>query len=212
MKVDLYKQSGEKSGTLELPKEIFEIPFNKDLVHQALEMQLGNRRKPIAHTLNKAEVRGSGKKPFRQKGTGHARQGNLRNPHMPGGGVSFGPRNTRNFVVAMPKKQRRKALFCALSEKARKNQIIALEEFKISKPKTRDFAALIKKLPIEKDVLIVLPARDEKVQKSSRNIAHSKTIIANFVNIHDLQRFEKVLIFKDAVAKMKELFLAKTEK
>lgn len=209
MKVDLYTQTGDKNGTLELPKEIFEIPFNKDLVHQALVRQLANERMPIAHTKTKGEIRGGGKKPFRQKGTGNARQGSTRNPHMKGGGVVFGPRNVRNFETSMPKKQRRKALFCALSEKARNNEIIALEGFTTAKPKTKEFADMLKRLPIERTVLVVIPEKDVNVQKSSRNIANSKTITANYLNIQDLRKYKKILLFKDSVSKIKETFFSK---
>lgn len=209
MKVDLYTQKGEKSGTLDLPKEIFDIPFNKDLVHQALVMQLGNQRSPIAHTLEKGEVRGGGRKPFKQKGTGSSRQGSIRNPHYKGGGVAFGPRNVRNFVRSIPKKQRRKALFCALSEKVRSNQVIGLESYKADKPKTKEFAAMLKKLPVKRNALFVISEKDNVLLKSSRNISNLKTVLAGYINIQDLQKYETVILLKDAVAKLKETFLSK---
>lgn len=212
MKVDLYSQSGEKSGQIDLPKEIFEVPFNKDLVHQALVRQLSNKRISTAHVKTKGDVRGGGRKPFRQKGTGNARQGSIRNPHMRGGGVAFGPKSERNFVKDMPKKQRRKALFSALSEKARQNQIIALDGYAADAPKTKDFAALIGKLPVERNVLVVIPERNDLVQKSSNNLPNAKTIIANYVNIHDLQKYRHVILFKDAVAKLEEVFIKQTKK
>ncbi len=211
MKVDLYTQQGEKSGTMDLPEAIFEIPFNKDLVHQALIRQLSNSRIAIAHTKTKGEVRGGGRKPFKQKGTGNARQGSIRNPHMKGGGVAMGPRNNRNFEKDMPKNQRRKALFCALSEKARNNEIIAIEGYTAEMPKTKEFNALLKKLPITRNVLIVVPGKDRIIQKSSGNIANAKTIIASYLNIHDLQKYRQVLLFKESVAKLEETFLKKSE-
>ena len=207
MKVDLYTQKGEKNGTLELPKEMFEVPFNKDLIHQALVRQLANGRVAIAHAKSKGEIRGGGRKPLPQKSTGNARQGSIRNPHMRGGGVAFGPRNVRNFSLMMPKNQRRKALFSALSVKAKENEIIALEGYTTDKPKTKEFADLLKKLPIDQDVLIVLPAKDANIQKATANLANAKTIIAGYINIQDLQKYQKVLLFKDAVAKLKETFL-----
>lgn len=209
MKADLYTQAGEKKGTIELPKEIFEIPFNGDLIHQALVRQLANTRVSTAHTKRRGEVRGGGRKPFRQKGTGNARQGSIRAPNMHKGGVVFGPRKEENYYKEMPKKQRRKALFSALSEKARNSEIIALEKYEIKTPKTRDFNSLLKKLPIEKDVLIVIPEKNTLVQKSTRNIAHTKTILVNYLNIQDLQRHQKVLFFKDAIEKMSEIFLTR---
>ena len=211
MKIDLYTQSGAKSGSLELPKEIFEIPFNKDLVHQALVRQLANARSPIAHTKTRGEISGGGKKPFRQKGTGNARQGTIRAPHMRGGGVVFGPRNTRNFAKDMPKKQRRKALFSALSEKARQGEVIGLEEYKADGPKTKDFLELIKKLPVARNALIVIPEKDNTIQKSSSNLPNIKTILAGYLNIHDLQKYRTIVILKDSVKKLEEIFLTKAE-
>lgn len=208
MKVDLYTQKGEKNGQVDLPKEIFDIPFNKDLVHQALIRQLANKRVAIAHTKSRSDVRGGGRKPFKQKGTGNARQGTIRAPHMRGGGVVFGPNKNRNFVKDMPKKQRRKALFCALSEKARDNEIIALEGYTSEKAQTKPFADMLKKLPIERNVLVVISEKDAIVQKSSSNLPNVKTILANYVNIQDLQKYRKVMIFKDAIDKLKETFLS----
>jgi large subunit ribosomal protein L4 len=128
---------------------------------------------------------------------------------MPGGGIVFGPRKDRNFSKGMPKKQRRKALFSALSEKARSNEIIALEDYKTEKAKTKPFAEMLKKLPIKKDVLIVIPEKDKVLQKSSHNIPHTKTILASYINIHDLQRFSTILLFKEAIDKLKGTFLTK---
>ncbi len=211
MKIDLYNQAGTKSGTLELPKEIFEVPFNKDLIHQALVRQLANGRIAIAHAKSKGEIRGGGRKPYAQKGTGRARQGSIRNPHMRGGGVAFGPRNVRNFELMMPKAQRRKALLSALSVKAKNNQIIGLESYETDKPKTGEFAKLLKKLPIEQDVLIVIPKKNVIIQKSTNNLANAKMVLAGYINIQDLQKYQKVLLFKDSVAKLQETFIRKKE-
>lgn len=209
MKVDLYNQSGEKTGQMELPSAIFDAPFNKDLIHQALIRQLANKRVAIAHSQLREDVRGGGRKPFRQKGTGNARQGTTRAPHMKGGAVIFGPRSNRNFEKDMPKKQRRKALFSALSVKARDGQIIALESFKLDTPKTKEFAGLIAKMPIERNVLVVIPEKDAVLQKSAGNLPNVKTIIASYLNIHDLQKYKQILFLKEAVAKLEATFTAK---
>ena len=209
MKVDLYKQSGEKSGSLELPKEIFEVEYNEELIHQALVRQLANKRVAIAHTKTRGEVRGGGRKPFRQKGTGNARQGSTRSPNLRGGGVIFGPRNNRNFSKDMPKKQRRKALFSALSEKARNNEVIGLESYDAKEPKTKDFATMLGKLPVERNALVVIPEKNIVIQKSSNNVANAKTILASYLNIHDLQKYKKVIFLKDSISKLEEVFLAK---
>jgi large subunit ribosomal protein L4 len=209
MKIDLYTQEGVKNGTLDLPKEMFEVPFNMDLIHQALVRQTANERVNLAHTKLREDVRGGGRKPYKQKGTGNARQGSIRSAQWRGGAIIFGPRNNRNFSKDMPKKQRRQALFSALSVKAKENQIIALEGYKADKPKTKTFEALIKKLPIKRNVLIVLPEKNEIIEKSAANLSNVKIITAGYVNIRDLRDYRMVLLLKDAVAKMQETFLTK---
>jgi len=204
MKIDLYNQKGEKSGSVELSEEVFGVPFNKDLVHQALVRQLANRRVAIAHTKTRAEVRGGGRKPFRQKGTGNARQGTIRAPHMKGGGVVFGPRNDRNFSKDMPKKQRRKALMSALSEKVRAKEVIALESYNSDKPKTKMFKEMLEKLPVERNALFVLDSKNEVLVKSARNLGNVKTILASYLNIQDLQKYRTIILLKDSVIKLEE--------
>ncbi len=208
-KIALYNQNGEKKGDLTASDKIFGVTFHKDLIHQALIRQLANARvASIAHTKTKAEVKGGGAKPFRQKGTGRARQGSIRNPHYVGGGVAFGPRNERNFKKDMPKKQRRTALFSALSAKLKDDQIFALEEYKTEQPKTKAFVEMLHKLPISDDVLVVLPEKDETIQKSARNIPFAKTILVNYLNIADLQKYKHVMFIKDAVAKLEAIYIS----
>ncbi len=209
MKIDLYTQAGAKDGSLTLPSEIFEQKFNKDLIHQALIRQLANRRVAIAHTKTRGEVRGGGRKPFRQKGTGNARQGTIRAPHMRGGGVVFGPRNDRNFSKDMPKKQRRAALFSALSLKASEGRIMGLKGYEAEAPKTKDLKQLLDKLKIERNVLIVSGSKNKELALSASNLPNAKFILAGYVNIHDLQKYRKVILLEDSVEKLKELFLSK---
>ena len=206
MKVDLYTQKGEKKGQLELPKEVFEVPFNKDLIHQALIRQLANKRLATAQVKTRGMVRGGGRKPFKQKGTGNARQGTIRAPQMRGGGVVFGPSNDRNYTKDMPKKQRRKALLSALSLKATEGAIIALEGYDVEAPKTKDFAVLMSKLPITRNALIVISEKNKNLQKSASNLPNVKTILSNYVNIHDLQKYRTIVLFQDSVDKLKETF------
>lgn len=206
MKVDLYTQQGEKKGQVELPKEVFEVPFNKDLVHQALIRQLANKRLATAQVKTRGMVRGGGRKPFKQKGTGNARQGTIRAPHMRGGGVVFGPSSEKNYIKDMPKKQRRKALLSALSLKATEGNVIALEGYEVEAPKTKELATLLGKLPIERSALIVMPGKNEKLQKSASNLPNAKTILANYVNIHDLQKYRTVVLFQESIDKLKETF------
>jgi len=210
LKIDLYNQAGTKTGEVTVPEEIFGQKFNKDLVHQALVRQHANARLGmIAHTLTKGEVRGGGKKPFKQKGTGKARQGSIRNPHYIHGGVAFGPRNNKNYKQMMPKKQRRLALFSALSVKMAEGKILALAEYKNDKVKTKTFEQMLHKLPIEKDVLVVLPAKDQLIEKSSNNLPFVKSIQVSYLNIADLQKYDHVLFLQEALKKMEEVFLKK---
>lgn len=208
MNIDLYTQKGEKKGTTAVPKEIFDIPMNPDLVHRALVMQLANGRIAIAHTKTRAEVRGGGRKPFKQKGTGNARQGTKRAPQMRGGAIIFGPNKGRNFTKQMPRKERRKALFCALSEKMRGKEVVALEEYKVSTPKTKEFAELIAKMPVNRNALLVMSEKNENLIKSAGNLPNVKTILVNYLNIHDLQRYTTVIFLEKAIDKMKEVFLS----
>lgn len=206
MKIPLYSQDGNKKGEVTISEEIFGQKMNEALVHRMLLLQLANKRHPIAHTLTKGEVRGGGKKPHRQKHTGWARQGSSRNPHFKGGGVAFGPRNVRNFKLSANKNERRKALFCALSAKFKDSRIAALEDYVTEKPKTKTFAAMLKKLPFEKDILLVLPQKNELITKSSRNISRVKTLLVNYINIADLLKYHDVVFFKDALPKLSEIF------
>lgn len=209
-KITLYNQQGEKKGDVQVSDTIFGAKFNQDLIHQALVRQQANARvSEITHTKTKGEVRGGGKKPFPQKGTGRARQGSIRNPHWKGGGVSFGPRNNRNYTQMMPKKQRRLALFSALSSKLTDGKIIALDKYEAKEAKTKNFMAMLHKLPIEKDVLILIPEKDDTVQKSSANLPFVKTMLVNYLNIRDLQRFDQILFFEKSLKKMEELFTTK---
>ncbi len=209
MKVELYNQKGEKAGTVDLNVDIFDIEFNKDLVHQAHTRQMANARLALAHTKTRHFVNRSTKKPFRQKGTGNARQGSTKSAQMRGGGIIFGPSNERNFKQDMPKKQRRKALFCALSEKARSEQIIALENYSEDSKKTKDFTALMSKLPVKRNLLVVMDQHNDGLELSARNLPTVKTILVNYLNISDLIKYEKVLFLKEAFSKLEEVFLKK---
>lgn len=207
MKLDLYNQQGEKTGTVDAPKEFFEVKFKGGLVHEALLRQLSNSRNAIAHTKTKAEVRGGGRKPYAQKGTGRARQGSIRNPHYIGGGVAFGPRNNASFEKRMPKQMRRMAVFGALSKKADSKEVIVLDSFKTEKPSAKTFAALMKKLPVKQDALVVLGGKNANLEMSARNIKNVKTILVNYLNIHDLIKYGEVVFMKDALDTMGKVFV-----
>lgn len=199
MKAPLYNQTGEKTGDVNLVKEIFEVEGAEGLVHSYLVYQQANARMPIAHVLTKGEVRGGGKKPFAQKHTGRARQGSTRNPHMRGGGRVFGPKKWQNFEKMMNKGQRRKALFQILSAKAKDGKILALDKFEIDAPKTKSFANLVEKLPVERNVLVVRSREEKTLFLSSRNFANGKTILGSYLNPQDLLKYDNVLFTSAAL-------------
>jgi large subunit ribosomal protein L4 len=207
VKIDLYQQSGEKKGTVEVSDVIFGSKVNDELMRLSLLRQLSNARQANAHVKTRAEVRGGGKKPWKQKGTGRARFGSSRNPVWRGGGVVFGPRNVRNYELMMPKKARRQALFSGLSQKVAEKSVFALDKFEVKTPKTKDFAALLKKLPIERSLLVVIGEKDIKLEKSANNLPNVKTILVDYLNLHDLLKYEKVMFMQSALKKAEQLFL-----
>lgn len=212
MKVDIYNQEGEKIGEMELPKKIFDVEFNPDLVHQVVVSQMANKRTPIAHTKDRGEVRGGGKKPWPQKGLGRARHGSIRSPIFKGGGVVFGPRKYKKLEKKIPKKMKKKALFMILSEKLRRNLLFLFEEIKVEKPKTKIFAQLIEKWK-EKiknfkkgSVLIALGRKDENLSLAARNIPNLKVMQAKDLNCLDLLSFKYLVLTKDSVKVIEEQF------
>jgi large subunit ribosomal protein L4 len=206
MQIDVYNQKGEKGKSITLPKEIFGVEVKESLIHQALIRQLANGRSAIAHTKSRGQVRGGGRKPFRQKGTGRARQGTIRAPHMKGGGVVFGPTNDRTFTIQMPKKQRRRALHMALAAKANDGKIFALDKYEDKDGKTKNFAALLEKLPVERNVLVVLPSKEGVLSRVTSNLPNVKSVLVNYLNVHDLVKYDTVCFVGDSVDKTKEIF------
>jgi large subunit ribosomal protein L4 len=204
--IDVYNQKGEKTGTKTLKKEVFQVTVNQDLMHRALLRQLANQRINLAYTKNRSEVRGGGAKPYRQKGTGRARQGTIRAPHMKGGGKAFGPLNIRNFSLNMPKKQRRNALFSALTLKAKEKEVFALDSFS-GEIKTKNFAEMLKKLPVKRNALFLLPEKNEIIEKSARNLVDVKTLLVNNLNLADLIKFKTLVLVSDSDKKINEIFL-----
>lgn len=215
MKTVVYNQTGEESGTTLLPKDIFDVKINPDLVHQVVVSQMANRRRVIAHTKNRGEVRGGGRKPWRQKGTGRARHGSIRSPLWRGGGVTFGPRKDKVFKRKIPKKIKRKALFMALSGKFKNNLLIVLDKLKLEKAKTRSLIELVKnwKSKIknfkEGSALIVLSGHDKNVILAARNLAEIKTISARDLNTLDVLSLKYLILPKDSIKVIKDTFTKK---
>ncbi len=207
MKIDLYEQSGSKKGSVDVSDAMFKVVVNDELIRLSVIRQLANRRQAGAHVKTRAEVRGGGKKPWRQKGTGRARFGSSRNPIWRGGGIAFGPRNVRNFSLDMPKKARRSALFSCLSQKAADSKVFALDAYKAKAPKTKDFAAMVEKLPAGRSLLIVLDKKDEVLEKSASNMPNVKTILVDYLNPHDLLSYDNIMFMEPSLKKAEELFL-----
>jgi large subunit ribosomal protein L4 len=197
MKVDIYTMQGKKTDeTADLPAAIFEAPVNVDLMHQAYVRQMANARLGTHKTKNRSEVRGGGRKPWRQKGTGRARQGSIRAPQWVGGGKAHAT-HPRDYTKDMPKKMRRAALRSALSVKAAEREIIVVDELRIKELKTGVMAAALKKLVGEDSALILLPEKgenEELIIRSSKNLPGTKTLLANYINIRDLLGYDKVIL------------------
>ncbi len=198
-------QAGVETGTVELPETIFGIEPNLPVMHQALIRQLANGRQGTSSTKTRSEVRGGGRKPWRQKGTGRARQGSTRAPHWEGGGVVFGP-HPRSFRIDMPRKQRRLALRSALSAKAQDGGLLVLESFEIEAPRTRAVADLIRGVDSPRKVLVVLGSHNEMFEKSARNIPEVRLTLAGNLSVRDIISADKVLITRDAIEHIEEAF------
>jgi large subunit ribosomal protein L4 len=207
MQVPLYNQAGEQIGTTELNDFIFGIEPNIPVMHQALVRQLANARQGTADTKTRAEVAGGGAKPWRQKGSGRARQGSTRAPQFRHGGIVFGP-TPRKYTQKMPLKMRRLALRSALSAKVADGQVRIVEDFKFDVPKTREMENVLGSLNVQSSALIVLPSANATVQKSAANIPDVKTLHANYLNVRDLLNYE-VLVLPLGAVKAIESYLAK---
>jgi len=198
MLVPVYNMFGEKVGETELAEEIFAAPVNEAVMHQALVRQLANARLGTHKTKKRHEVSGGGRKPWRQKGTGRARQGSTRAPQWRKGGIAFGPQ-PRSYRQKMPRKMRRLAIRSALSVKAAGEQIILLDSLRMESPRTKDMVALLDSLNIRESALILLPDRDEAVVLSARNLPDVKPLLASYLNVRDLLSYEKLLVPLEAL-------------
>lgn len=203
-KVALYNIKGEQIGDIELNDSVFGVEVNREAMHQVVKMQLANKRQGTQSALTRGEVAGGGIKPWRQKGTGRARQGSIRAPQWIHGGVVFAPK-PRDYSYTLPKKLKRLALKSALSSKVVDNSLLVLDELKIDEPKTKIVADMLKALDAKK-ALIVVPEKDEAAYKSARNIADVAIIPVNNLNVYDVLKYDKFIITKDAVSKVEEVY------
>ncbi len=198
MQVTLFNQQGEKVGTTELRDDIFGVTPNPAVMHQALVRQLANARQGTASTKTRAEISGGGTKPWRQKGTGRARQGSTRAPQWRHGGIVFGP-TPRSYEQKMPKQMRRLALRSALSQKAADGQIRVVQDFKLQAPKPSDIEVFLGGLNVDSSALILMAASDPIIQKSARNIADVKTLRAQYLNVRDLLGYDYLVLPVSAI-------------
>ena len=203
--ISVYDMTGKQTGTMELSADIFGIEPNVAVMHSAVINYLANQRQGTQSTKTRSEVSGGGRKPWRQKGTGHARQGSTRSPQWTHGGIALGPK-PRSYRFALPKKVRRLALKSAFSSKVMADEMLVLESLSVEEIKTKTIVNMLNALGADRKVLLVLPEKDEKVILSARNIPGVKTALVNTLNVYDILNCDKFIVVKDAVAQLEEVY------
>ncbi len=205
-KLDVLNVSGERVGEVELKDSIFGIEINEHVLHEAVKNYLANQRQGTQSAKTRAEVRGGGRKPWKQKGTGRARQGSIRSPQWVGGGVVFAPK-PRDYSYKLPKKVKRLAMKSALSAKVVSGEIIILDELTMDAPKTKDMINILKNINASKKALIVLGEKNDNVAKSARNIKGTATSLVNNLNVYDILNCNTFVVTKDAINKIEEVYV-----
>jgi len=203
--VSVYNMEGKEVGNIELNDAIFGVEVNEHLVHMAVLQQLADKRQGTQKAKTRSEVSGGGRKPWRQKGTGHARQGSIRAPQWKGGGVVFAP-VPRDYSFKMNKKEKRAALKSALTDKAQAGNLIVVDELKFDEIKTKKFAEVMNNLKATRKALVVLADNDQNVVLSARNLAEANTTLTNTLNVYDIVNARTLVLTKDAVAKIEEVY------
>ena len=204
-KLNVLNIEGQNVGEIELNDSIFNIEVNEHVLYEAVKCQLANKRQGTQSAKTRAEVRGGGRKPWRQKGTGRARQGSIRAVQWVGGGIAFAPK-PRNYSYKLPKKVRRLAMKSALSSKVQNNEVIVLDSLTMDAPKTKEFAKILKNINASKKALIVCADMNENVVKSARNIEGVQAAFVNTLNVYDILKYDSFIITKDAVKKVEEVY------
>ena len=202
--VTVYNMEGNEVGTMELNDAVFGVEINEHLVHLAVVRQLANKRQGTQKAKTRSEVSGGGRKPWRQKGTGHARQGSIRAPQWTGGGVVFAP-VPRDYEVKMNKKERRAALKSALTSKVQDNKLVVVDSLALAEAKTKEMQKVLTNLKADK-ALVITAADDQNVAISARNIADVQTATVNTMNVYDVMKHNTVVVTKDAVASIEEVY------
>ena len=203
--VSIYDMTGKQTGSMELSADVFGIEPNVAVMHSAVINFLANQRQGTQSTKTRSEVSGGGKKPWRQKGTGHARQGSTRSPQWTHGGIALGPK-PRSYRFALPKKVRRLALKSAFSSKVAADEMLVLDSLSLDEIKTKTIVTMLAALGADRKVLLVLPEKDEKVVLSARNIPGVKTALVNTLNVYDVLNCDKFIVVTDAVAQLEEVY------
>ncbi len=203
--VSVYNMEGKEVGTIELSDAIFDVDVNEHLVHLAVVQQLANNRQGTQKAKTRSEVAGGGRKPWRQKGTGHARQGSTRSPQWTGGGVVFAP-VPRDYSFKLNKKEKRAAIKSALSDKLQNNNLIVVDELKMDEVKTKKFAEVMVNLKATRKALVVLADNDQNVVLSARNLDQASTTLTNTINVYDIVNAKTLILTKDAVTKIEEVY------
>ena len=203
----VYNQEGKEISEIKLNEAIFGLPWNDDLVHQAVRVAFANQRPVLASTKDRSEVRGGGRKPWRQKGTGRARHGSIRSPLWKGGGVTFGPTSERNFKLKINKKMAQKALITALSGKAKDNEILILEDLKLSAPKTKEMAKVMLNFSQIKNALLVISEPNENVKRASKNLPNLEIININNLNILDVLKYQYLILTKEGIEYLNKKYI-----
>ena len=204
-KIDVYNIEGKKVSTIELNDSVFGIKPNEKIVHSALVNYMANQRQGTASTKTRAEVSGGGKKPWKQKGTGRARQGSTRSPQWIKGGIALGPK-PRDYRYTINKKERRLAIKSVLSSKVLENNLVVVDKLQFKEIKTKQMVSALANLKVEGKALVVLPEKNLNVQKSAKNIENVKTTLTNTINVYDLLKYNKLVLTVDSVKKIEEVY------
>ncbi len=200
--VKVYNQEGQETGQITLADDIFDVPIKPYLIYEVVKWQLACRRAGTASTKTRGEVRGGGRKPWRQKGTGRARQGSIRAPHWVGGGVVFGPK-PRSWAYSLPKKVRKQALKIALTSKLKSGRLRVVDNIKLDEIKTKKFIGIMKNLGLPK-ALIVTPERNKELELASRNVSEFQVMPREGLNVYDILRYDHLVILQNAIPKIEE--------
>lgn len=204
-KVNVYNMQGELVEEMELSEEIFGVEINEHVVYEVVKNQLANKRQGTQSAKTRAEVRGGGRKPWRQKGTGRARQGSIRSPQWKGGGVVFAPK-PRDYSYSVPKKVKRLALKSVLTDKLQNNEMIVVDKLSFDAPKTKEMKKVLANLKADKKALIVMAEKDSNVIRSANNIPNVATTLVNTINVYDILKYNSFIITKEAVKRVEEVY------